>query len=141
LKRFTAFNPDKAVSPNFESQIANQNLHALSPPQLIIITHPDFKKEADRLAAHRQSISGITATVVTTEEVYNEYSGGKQDFTSIRDFVRDLYKRPGSTLKNVLLFGRGSYDYKNRVFNNTNFVPIYESINSLSPLETYSSDD
>jgi hypothetical protein len=40
-----------------------------------------------------------------------------------------------------LLFGRGSYDYKNRVYANTNFVPIYESYNSLDPLATYSSDD
>jgi Peptidase family C25 len=141
LKKFVVFNPDKSVAPDFELQIKNQNLHAQSPTQLIIITHPDFKKEADRLAAHRQGKSGITAAVVTTEEVYNEYGGGKQDLTALRDFVRDLYKRPGSTLKNVLLFGRGSYDYKNRVFNNTNFVPIYESVNSLSPLETYSSDD
>ncbi len=141
LKKFTAFNPDKVASPDFESKIINQNLHALSPTQLIIITHSDFKKEADRLAAHRQSKSGISASVVTTDEAYNEYAGGKQDLTAIRDFVRDVYKRPGSSLKNVLLFGRGSYDYKNRVFNNTNFVPIYESMNSLSPLETYSSDD
>ncbi|MFM9837202.1 MAG: type IX secretion system sortase PorU [Cyclobacteriaceae bacterium] len=141
LKKLTAFNPDKSASPNFELKINNQNLHALSPTQLIIITHPDFEKEADRLASHRQSKSGVSASVVTTEEVYNEYSGGKQDLTAIRDFVRDQYKKPGSTLKNVLLFGRGSYDYKNRVFNNTNFVPIYESVNSLGPLETYSSDD
>ncbi len=40
-----------------------------------------------------------------------------------------------------MLFGRGSYDYKNRVFNNSNYVPIYESRNSLDPLLTYSSDD
>jgi hypothetical protein len=141
LKKFIVFNSDKSIAPNFESKLPNQNLHALSPPQLIIITHPDFRKEADRLAAHRQNKSGVSTKVVTTEEVYNEYAGGKQDFTAIRDFIRDLYKKPSSALKNALLFGRGSYDYKNRVFNNTNFVPIYESINSLSPLETYSSDD
>jgi hypothetical protein len=141
LKKFVVFNPDKSTTPNFESKISNQNLHALSSTQLIIITHPDFEKEADRLASHRQSKSGVSTSVVTTEEVYNEYSGGKQDLTAIRDFIRDQYKKPSAILKNVLLFGRGSYDYKNRVFNNTNFVPIYESFNSLSPLETYSSDD
>jgi Peptidase family C25 len=141
LKKFTVFNPDKSAVPDFESKVTNQNLHALSPTQLIIISHPEFEKEADRLASHRQGKTGVSTSVVTTEEVYNEYSGGKQDLTAIRDFVRDIYKRPGSPLKNILLFGRGSYDYKNRIFNNTNFVPIYESMNSLSPLETYSSDD
>lgn len=141
LQKFILINLDKTNAPTFESQIPAQNLHGLAPTELIIITHPDFKKEAQRLSAHRQSKSGISSTVVTTEQIYNEYAGGKQDFTAIRDFVRDQFRKPNSPLKNLLLFGRGSYDYKNRVFNNTNFVPIYESINSLSPLETYSSDD
>lgn len=141
LKKFSAFNPSKSPLPNFESKIENQNLHSRQATELLIITHTLFKAQAQRLADHRKNKSGVSATVVTTEEVYNEYSGGKPDFTALRDFVRYVYKQPGSPLKNVLLFGRGSYDYKNRVFNNTNFVPIYESVNSLSPLETYSSDD
>jgi Peptidase family C25 len=141
LKKFAIFNTDKVNEPIFENKVANQNLHGTTAPQLIIISHPLFLKEAQRLAQHRQTKTGVTTKVVSTDEVFNEYSSGKQDFTSIRDFVRDLYKKSGSTLKNVLLFGRGSYDYKDRVFNNTNFVPIYESVNSLSPLETYSSDD
>ncbi len=141
LKKFTLFNSDISTPPSFEVKIANQNLHSLSPSELIIIAHPAFKTEADRLASHRQSKSGISTSVVTTEEIFNEYAGGKQDFTAIRDFARDIYSRPGSLLKNVLLLGRGSYDYKDRVFSNTNFIPVYESVNSLSPLETYSSDD
>ena len=141
LQKFILINLDKSTAPTFESQVPTQNLHGLAPTELIIVTHPDFKKEAQRLSNHRQSKSGISSTVVTTEQIYNEYAGGKQDFTAIRDFVRDQYRKPNSPLKNLLLFGRGSYDYKSRVFNNTNFVPIYESVNSLSPLETYSSDD
>ncbi len=141
LKKFIAFNPDQLALPIFEGAVANQNLRGLTPTSLIIITHPSFKKEADRLAAHRQSYSSISASVVTTEQIFNEYASGKPDFTAIRDFIRDQFKKPGSTLKNVLLFGRGSYDYRDRVFGNTNYVPIYESTNSLSPLETYSSDD
>ncbi|MFM7851915.1 MAG: type IX secretion system sortase PorU, partial [Flammeovirgaceae bacterium] len=141
LRRFVVFNTDKVAAPAFESSLKNQNLQAMTPPNLLIIAHPSFETEAKRLAAHRNSVSGISATVVTTEMIYNEYAGGKQDFTALRDFIRDLYKKPGSSLQNVLLFGRGSYDYKSRVPNNTNFVPIYESVNSLGPLETYSSDD
>jgi hypothetical protein len=141
LKQFVVFNPAKATAPTFELKVENQNLHALSPAQLIIITNPLFEAEANRLATHRKTKSGLSVQVVTTDQVYNEYSGGKQDFTALRDFIRDVYRRPSSSLQNVLLFGRGSYDYKNRVLNNTNYVPIYESVNSLSPLETYSSDD
>ena len=72
--------------------------------------------------------------------MYNEFSGGKQDITAIRDLVKYL-KDKNSGIRNLLLFGRGSYDYKNYLPNNKNFVPTYESRNSLSPLETYSSDD
>lgn len=141
LRSFIVFNPGNLKAPVFESKVANQNLHQLASPELLIITAKDLSGEAQRLASHRQSYSGITTSIVTTEQIYNEYSGGKQDITALRDFIYDLHNQPASALKNVLLFGRGSYDYKNRVLGNTNLVPIYESRNSLSPLETYSSDD
>ncbi|MEQ1585863.1 MAG: type IX secretion system sortase PorU [Cyclobacteriaceae bacterium] len=141
LRNFAVFNPDKLKAPTFESKVPNQSLHGISAPGLIIVAHSNFLSEAQRLASHRQNYSGISALVVTTEQVFNEFSGGKQDVTAIRDFVRALYDQGGSKLKNILLFGRGSYDYKNRVLGNTNYVPIYESRNSLSPLETYGSDD
>jgi len=141
LRTFVVFNPANLKSPQFESKISNQNLHQIGSPNLLIITHSSLLSEAQRLASHRQSHSGISTFIVTTDQVYNEYSGGKQDITALRDFIRDVYMQPSSSLTSVLLFGRGSYDYKNRVLGNTNYVPIYESRNSLSPLETYSSDD
>jgi hypothetical protein len=141
LKTFAVFNPANLKAPTFEGIVANQNLYSMPVPELLIITHPDFLSEAQRLAGFRQTKSGITTAVVTVNQIYNEYSGGKQDVTALRDFIQHLYTWPNSPLKNVLLFGRGSYDYKNRVLGNTNYVPIYESRNSLSPLETYGSDD
>ncbi len=135
-----AFHPAKAPSPTFESQVRNQNLHQTPDAALIIITHPDLRAAANRLATFRQQ-QNITAAVVTTDEVYNEFSGGRQDVSALRNFLHVLYQRAPRQLQHVLLFGRGSYDYKKRVFNNTNLVPTYESRNSLSPLETYSSDD
>jgi hypothetical protein len=52
-----------------------------------------------------------------------------------------LYTRNPLKIKYLLLFGGASFDYKNRVPNNTNFVPIYESRQSLHPIFSYSSDD
>lgn len=141
LQTFILFTPSKTKSAVFESKIQNQNLHHASAPELLIISHPNFLSDAMRLASHRQNHSGISVTVATTEQIYNEFSGGRQDVTAIRNFIRYLFDQPASPLRNVLLFGRGSYDYKNRILSNTNYVPIYESRNSLSPLETYSSDD
>ena len=141
LKRFVAFSPSKISTANFESKVANQNLHAIISADLLIIAHPSLMTQATRLARHRQSHDQLTVETVSTAAVYNEYSSGKCDPTAIRDFVRDVYKKSNGQLKYVMLFGRGSYDYKDRVFSNTNLVPIYESYTSLDPLATYSSDD
>jgi len=140
LQSFSVFNQDAVKVPVFDSAVPNQNLQGITAPSLLVITHASLLAEAQRLAAYRQSL-GISAQVVTVDHIYNEYSGGKQDFTAIRDFIKEMYDQPSSQIKNVLLFGRGSYDYKNRLLQNTNLVPIYESRNSLSPLDTYSSDD
>lgn len=138
LKTFIASKESDFLIPVYEKQVLNQELISKSNVQLLIVSHPDFISEAKRLANHRQNANGLSTLVVTPEEIYNDYSGGKQDPTAIRDFARNLY---GTGLENVLLFGRSSFDFKDRVNKNTNFVPTYESRNSLSPLETYSSDD
>ena len=140
LDEYVVFNSN-LPGPEFIEKVENQNLHGLATPNLLIITHPDFFSEAERLAAHRESHSGFSAKVVTVQAIYNEFSSGRQDVTALRDFIRHLYDQAPSQLKNVLIIGRGSYDYKARLNNNTNFVPTYESRNSLHPLETYSSDD
>ncbi len=140
-KSFVAFIPNQAELPLFEEKMPNQVLYGMAVPELLIVTHPDFLEQAQRLANHRTSHNELSVAVVTTQQIYNEFSGGRQDVSAIRNFVRHLYNSTPGQLKNLLLFGRGSYDYKSRVFNNSNFVPTYESRNSLSPLETYSSDD
>ncbi|HMJ70590.1 MAG TPA: type IX secretion system sortase PorU [Cyclobacteriaceae bacterium] len=140
-RTFAVFTKDAHKTPEFIENIPFQDIRSLATPSLIIVTHPAFLAQANRLAAHRTSAYGIDVKVVTTEQVYNEYSGGRTDVSAIRDFVRSLYKKDPQKLRNLLLFGRGSYDYKDKVFNNTNFVPIYQSRNSLDPLLTYSSDD
>lgn len=136
---YIIFNQD-IPSPRLVGPVETQNLHGLSTPDYLIITTEAFRNEAERLAEHRAKLNSWSTAVTTTEEIYNEFSSGRQDVTAIRDFIRHLYLQ-SPRLKNVLLFGKSSYDYKQRLTNNTNFVPTYESRNSLSPLETYSSDD
>jgi hypothetical protein len=140
LDEYVVFNSN-LPSPQFVERVAVQDLHGLVTPNLVIITHPEFFSEAERLAAHRENHSGLSVEVVSAQAIYNEFSSGRQDVTAIRDFIRHLYLQDPSQLKSVLMFGRGSYDYQDRLNNNTNFVPTYESRNSLHPLETYSSDD
>lgn len=140
LKKWAVFNTT-FPEPAFISPVVNQNLAGMSTPNLLIITHPDFRSEAERLAQHRRSHSGWSAAVVSTEEIYNEFSGGRQDVTALRDFAKVLRNKDPDAFKAILLFGKGSYDYKDKIANNTNFVPTYQSRNSLYPLQTYASDD
>ncbi len=139
-KNFVVFNT-KIPTPEFVSKIETQNLHGMTVPNVVIVTNPLFLSEANRLAIHRRSVNNYTVEVVTTEQVFNEFSSGRQDISAIRDFMKVLYDRSPSTLKSLLLFGKSSYDYNDKTPNNTNFVCTYESRNSLHPLLTYSSDD
>ncbi|MDN5215774.1 type IX secretion system sortase PorU [Fulvivirgaceae bacterium BMA12] len=141
LKEFIAFNGNY-LSPTYHGTVKNQNLHGSEVTDMVIISHPDFMSEAQRLATFRETHDGLSVQVVTIEEVYNEFSSGAQDVTAIRDFMKHLYDQgTGDKLKYLLLFGDCSFDYKNRETINTNKVPVYQSRNSLWPTRTYSSDD
>ncbi|MTI32594.1 type IX secretion system sortase PorU [Xanthovirga aplysinae] len=143
FKEFIAFNPQNYKVPLFIKKISNQNLHAQSPPDLLIVVHPQFWSEAKRLANYRRSHQGLKVLIVTPDQVYNEFSSGSQDITAIRDFVKFLYEQAPDTdgLKYLLLFGDASYDFKNRIAEYSNFVPTYESRESLHPVNSYASDD
>ena len=140
LREFVVFNPGEVPVPSNIESIPNQNIKGISTPTFLIITHPDFLSQANRLADFRRQNDNMTVAVVTTEQVYNEFSSGKQDVSAIRNYAKFLYDK-SSELKYLLLFGKGSYDYKNVLTENRNFVPIYQSYNSLHPLDTYASDD
>ena len=134
-----AFNPEGEInSPAFVGSVDNQDLHGISSIDLLIVTPPEFKAEAEILKDYKIG-RGIETEVVTTNHIYNEFSAGRQDVTAIRDLAKYLYENAG--LKYLLLFGKGTFDYKNILEDNLSFVPIYESRNSLSPLYTYGSDD
>ncbi len=140
LKKWMVFN-SKQPEPTFISKVGNRDLSGIVTPNVLIVTHPDFHVEAERLATHRESASGLSTAVVTTEEIFNQFASGRQDLTAMRDFAKRLRDKNPSTLQSILLFGKGSYDYKDRIPGNTNFVPTYQSRNTLHPLQTYSSDD
>ena len=140
-KRWFAFDIDQSVKPDAIRLIENQNLHQLSQAEMLIITHPLFIKQADELAALHSEIDNMDVKVVDVMKIYNEFGGGNQDITAIRDFIRMVYTRNSESLKYVLLFGDASYDYKNRLAANTNFVPTYQAQSSLIETQSFVSDD
>ena len=132
-------------TPQFVGKVANQNLHAITQADYVIVTHPLFIKEAQELAVFHQQKEQLTYAIATVDQIYNEFSSGRQDISAIRDFIRMIYSRNLSAnkqVKYVLLMGDGSYINKSRnLINNSNLVPTYQSLNSLSSTHTLASDD
>ena len=60
--------------PQFFGQIQNQNLHSLIQADFIIVSHPDFLSQAQRLANFHIDNDNISVVVATTDQVYNEFS-------------------------------------------------------------------
>ncbi len=136
----------KAISPAFIKMLPNQNINKETGYELLIISSPALKEAANALAKYKISSQKIATKVVDTEQIYHEYSGGKQDVTAIRDFIYRQYKSPNSNLKYVILLGDASIDYKGKSVVSTeieknSFVPTYQSMESFRPLLSYSSDD
>jgi len=133
------FNPAKAADPKTGEIIPNQSIRADASADLLIISSPSILPAAKLLSAYKNS-KGISTKTYSTQEIYHEFSAGKLDVTAIRDFIR--WKKP----RYVLFFGDASVDYKgiNKVATASerlNYVPSYESRESLQPLQTYVSDD
>lgn len=144
LKQFIAFDGSGFYSPVFVEKVQNQDLHGLQQPDMVIVTYPSFKTQAERVAAIHETNDNLSTVIVTPQEIYNEFSSGAPDLTAIRNFMRMFYERADSTEnfpKYLLLFGDASYDYKDRLESNTNYVPTYESYNSLVPVSSYLTDD
>jgi hypothetical protein len=141
LREYVMFDNSQFLQIASAKRIPNQNLHAISDAEYLIVVHPRFMESAHELAAFHESFQGLNTIVVNIDEIYNEFGGGAADITAVRDFARMVYFRSNQNLKYLLLFGDASYDYKDRIHNNTNFVPTYQAIESLRETASWVTDD
>ncbi len=145
LNEYAVSIPTDYFTPVFLSKIANQNLHAIAQADYVLITHPLFLQQAQRLANLHQQQEGFTYAIANTDLIYNEFGSGKPEATAIRDFVRMLYSRNISTNKQVkylALLGDGSYKNRDRnLTTNTNLIPTYQTFQSNELLSSTTSDD
>jgi hypothetical protein len=145
LRNFVAFTDAAAfLKPEKTAgKIANQNIHGLENLDFIIVYHPEFKVEAERLAEHRRTYSGLSVATIDVTQLYNEFSSGAKDPTAIRDVSRMLLERNPDKFKSLLLFGDASFDPKNNTNSedNKDFIPAFETAESFSPIDAFPSDD
>ena len=151
LKIFVAHHLSETnyLNPIFDGIVENQNLHSHEAVDFVIITHPNFLEAANRLAQLHVEKDQLSVNVVTTNQIYNEFSSGKQDLIALRSYLRMLYEKAETEdeiLENVLLFGDASYDYKGISLGNSNslnqnFVPTFQSEYSFKLGPSYCTDD
>jgi hypothetical protein len=137
-KKWILFSPKNAKELLGFRAIAPKGTDPASP-ELLVITVPQFRDVAQQFQAYKAS-QGIPTQLVFTSEIYDWQGYGNSDITAIRNFIAQEYHQ-GKQLKNVLLLGKGTFDYKKKLGGRPNLIPIYTSRSSLDPLTTYSSDD
>lgn len=128
--------------PRAIGKIPNQNLNGIIKADMLVVYHRDFKEAVERFKLHREKHSNIKVVTVPVDEIYNEFSGGRVDPTAIRDLARRLYITDPK-FRYLLLFGDASYDYKGLMpfVPNQNFVPTYQTNQSLLPVSAFPADD
>jgi hypothetical protein len=147
--------PSDYFEPKFDNNtsITNQNIKGtvflndqgeFQDVDYIIVSPVNMLSEANRLAQINRNQYNLNVKVYSLDEIYTEFSTGNQDVGAIRNLVKYVYDNasaPENRIKYVCLFGDGSFDYKDRIRNNTNIVPSWYSYSSFNLTNSFVSDD
>lgn len=134
-------------TPEVIGNVDHQNLHALKDIEYVVVTNPEFINQAKEIAEFHKEKDGMSVAVVTSDQVYNEFSSGTPDPTAIRAFMKMLWDRASESEYGIypqylLLIGDGTYDNRGKLkITNYNKLLTYQSVKSLSESDSYSCDD
>ncbi|MDE6402924.1 MAG: hypothetical protein K2K86_03850 [Muribaculaceae bacterium] len=120
FSRLVAFNPDthpRAVT--LLGPVETERLAVMEVPEMLILTAPSFKAQAERLAGMHRTLQNMSVAIVEPMEVFNEYSSGATSPYAIRRFMKSLYDREPGVLKHLLIIGPSSYDPSGRLTGST----------------------
>ncbi len=143
---YIAFDPAaKFATPRSVGDIANQDLHNMEIPDMVILAPAQYIKQAQQVAALHESIDSMKVAVINHELIFNEFSSGAPDAVAYRRFLKMFYDRGNvqsdrHRLKYLLLFGRGFYDNRrlSSEIKNCGFPTLLTYQNPRSENETYS---
>ncbi|MDE6537294.1 MAG: type IX secretion system sortase PorU [Muribaculaceae bacterium] len=143
---YIAFTPDQvAQRPVSGEKVANQNIHAMEVPDMLIISYDEYMEGARRIARLHEEMDGMKVAVLRPEDIYNEFSGGLADVTAFKRLLKMWYDRKGADgIRYCLLMGRPYYD--NRSLSpdaqalSYRPLPIWQEPNSFTDTGSYSTD-
>jgi hypothetical protein len=147
LRTFLLFDPGGPFpGVNKKGEVKNFSLTENSVSQYLIVAPADFLPQAERLAKFHRQVSGLTVSVVSVEAIFHGFSGGYPDISAMRNYFRFSYQQKpasdGTGLKYLLLFGKGTCDPVHEPGDeNPNWIPTWQSANSVNPVNSYLSDD
>lgn len=140
--QFVAFDPSQQLkSVDSWESVANQNLHGMEVPDMLIITTKPVMEQARRIAKMHEDMDGMKVAVVDHRLIFNEFSSGTPDAMAYRMLCKMLYDRDRNKFKYLLLFGDGSYDNRSIITNRGQQLLAYESDCSNDENYSYTCDD
>lgn len=143
-RTFVVFDPSSAFRPSGITAVTNQDIHGTATPDYVIVSHPDFLNQAERLADLHRTLEGLDVLVLTPEQVYNEFSSGKADPVAIRQMMRCMrsHSDDNAAPRYLLLFGKGTYDNRDILGAHQRTVVTYQTPVSIGDeTASFASDD
>lgn len=137
---FILFTTAQALTPASVNTLPNQNLHAASTPDLLIVTHPQLIDQAQRLALLHETMDGMEVMVATQDQVFNEFSSGKCDPMALRNLLRKMSAGERQP-HHLLLFGKGTYDNRDLLGKGFTTVVTYQNPESFNTNSQHSASD
>lgn len=135
-RTYAAWVPGASLpEPKLVGTVPNQNLHALSDLDMVIVAPSAYTDDARRIAdMHATGADSLKVAVVTPDAIYNEFSSGTLDPGGIRRFFKMLYDRAAAAdsirpLRYAILMARTTLDNRRL----TAAAPSYPTIPSWMP--------
>ncbi len=136
ISTFSASSPGRLIvfernadlpSPEFVEVVENQNLHADSTPEYLIITTATLKPYADELAQIHRDLRGLDVRVVAQDQIFNEFSSGARSPHAFRRYAKMLNDRTPGRLRWILFYGNSYWDNRQITYNVGDVLVAYQA--------------
>ena len=149
MRTYIAFDSNAAFpEPTYVGAVANQNLHGIDVPEMVIFTPAAWHAQAQRLADFHIDSDSLDVIVVDQDLVFNEFASGSRDVNAFRKMLKMLYDRSSASekkLKYALFMGRGSFDNRRLTTSvaslRYDLMPLWQSDKGETDTSSFTTDD